>query len=131
MGNYKNFTVQTNGQLTDAAAYRKLVVAYTNGAPIYLEQLGKVIDSVENDKLASWYNDTRAIILSIQRQPGTNTVRSTDRHSTNHRTISNFPANYRLPTAATVRPRTRHKTQKPVKNSGCQQRFAVNQSSQN
>ncbi|XZN91279.1 MAG: efflux RND transporter permease subunit [Microcoleus sp.] len=73
-GNYKNFTVQTNGQLTDAAAYRKLVVAYTNGAPIYLEQLGKVIDSVENDKLASWYNDTRAIILSIQRQPGTNTV---------------------------------------------------------
>ena len=73
-GNYKNFTVQTNGQLTDAAAYRKLVVAYTNGAPIYLEQLGRVIDSVENDKLASWYNDTRAIILSIQRQPGTNTV---------------------------------------------------------
>ncbi len=73
-GNYKNFTVQTNGQLTDAAAYRKLVVAYTNGAPIYLEQLGRVIDSVENDKLASWYNNTRAIILSIQRQPGTNTV---------------------------------------------------------
>ncbi len=73
-GNYKNFTVQTNGQLTDAAAYRKLVVAYNNGAPIYLEQLGRVIDSVENDKLASWYNDTRAIILSIQRQPGTNTV---------------------------------------------------------
>lgn len=77
-GDHKNFTVQTNGQLQDAAAYRKLIVAYKNGAPIYLEQLGRVIDSVENDKVASWYNNTRAIILTIQRQPGTNTVEVVD-----------------------------------------------------
>lgn len=77
-GEHKNFTIQTNGQLQDAAAYRQLIVAYKNGAPIYLEQLGRVIDSVEDDKVASWYNDTRAIILSIQRQPGTNTVQVVD-----------------------------------------------------
>jgi hydrophobic/amphiphilic exporter-1 (mainly G- bacteria), HAE1 family len=77
-GDHKNFTVQTNGQLEDAAAYRKLIVAYKDGAPIYLEQLGRVIDGVENSQVASWYNDTRAIILTIQRQPGTNTVEVVD-----------------------------------------------------
>ena len=77
-GKFKNFAVQTNGQLVDAAAYRKLIVAYKDGAPIYLEQLGRVIDSVENDRVASWYNDDRAIILTIQRQPGTNTVKVVD-----------------------------------------------------
>jgi HAE1 family hydrophobic/amphiphilic exporter-1 len=77
-GNYKNFTVQANGQLEDAAAYRSLIVAYRNGAPIYLDQLGRTVDSVQNDKVASWYNDTRSIILTIQRQPGTNTVQIVD-----------------------------------------------------
>lgn len=77
-GNYKNYAVQANGQLADAAAYRSLIVAYRNGAPIYLNQLGRVVDSVQNDKVASWYNNDRAIILSIQRQPGTNTVEVVD-----------------------------------------------------
>ncbi len=77
-GNYKNFTVQANGQLQDAAAYRSLIVAYRNGAPIYLNQLGRTVDGVQNPKVASWYNDTRAIILTIQRQPGTNTVQIVD-----------------------------------------------------
>ncbi|WDD36605.1 efflux RND transporter permease subunit (plasmid) [Nostoc sp. UHCC 0926] len=77
-GNHKNFTVQTNGQLQDAAAYRQLIVSYKDGMPIYLNQLGRIVDSVENDKLASWYNNTRAIILTIQRQPGTNTVQVVD-----------------------------------------------------
>ncbi|MEH2407008.1 efflux RND transporter permease subunit [Nostoc sp.] len=77
-GNHKNFTVQTNGQLEDAAAYRQLIVSYKDGMPIYLNQLGRIIDSVENDKVASWYNNTRAIILTIQRQPGTNTVQVVD-----------------------------------------------------
>ncbi|MEH2448068.1 MAG: efflux RND transporter permease subunit [Nostoc sp.] len=77
-GNHKNFTVQTNGQLENAAAYRQLIVSYKDGMPIYLNQLGRIIDSVENDKVASWYNNTRAIILTIQRQPGTNTVQVVD-----------------------------------------------------
>ncbi|MEG4997139.1 efflux RND transporter permease subunit [Microcoleus sp. B4-D4] len=77
-GSHKNFAVQTNGQLKDAAAFRRLIVTYKNGQPVYLEQLGRVIDSVENTQLASWYNNDRAIILTIQRQPGTNTVEVVD-----------------------------------------------------
>jgi hydrophobic/amphiphilic exporter-1 (mainly G- bacteria), HAE1 family len=77
-GDRKNFTVQTNGQLQDAAAFRRLIVSYKDGIPIYLEQLGRVVDGVENSKVASWYNSDRAIILTIQRQPGTNTVQVVD-----------------------------------------------------
>jgi HAE1 family hydrophobic/amphiphilic exporter-1 len=77
-GTDKAFTVQATGQLYDAAAYRPLIVAYRNGSPVHLGELGRVIDSVENDKVASWYNNTRAIVLAIQRQPGTNTVEVVD-----------------------------------------------------
>jgi hydrophobic/amphiphilic exporter-1 (mainly G- bacteria), HAE1 family len=77
-GNYQAFTVNATGQLLDAAKYRPLIVAYRNGSPIYLDQLGRVLDSVENDKVASWYKDQRAVILAIQRQPGTNTVAVVD-----------------------------------------------------
>jgi hydrophobic/amphiphilic exporter-1 (mainly G- bacteria), HAE1 family len=73
-GSHQAFTVQANGQLTDAAAYRPLIVAYRNGSPVRLDELGDVTDSVENDKAASWYNNKRAVVLAIQRQPGTNTV---------------------------------------------------------
>jgi len=78
-GKNQAFTVQANGQLRSAAAYRPLIVAYRNGAPIRLSELGRVFDSVENDKTASWYNDTHAIVLAIQRQPGTNTVEVVNR----------------------------------------------------
>ncbi len=74
-GEHRNFTVQTNGQLENAEAYSKLIVSYINGSPVYLEQLGQALNSVENDKVASWYQNERAIVLSIQRQPGTNTVK--------------------------------------------------------
>ncbi|HMA17730.1 MAG TPA: efflux RND transporter permease subunit [Thermoanaerobaculia bacterium] len=77
-GPNKAFTVQANGQLTDAASYRSIVVAYRNGSPVRLDQIGRVTDSVENDKTAAWFvNPTsmaRSVILAIQRQPGTNTV---------------------------------------------------------
>ena len=73
-GKYKAFTVQTSGQLKDADAYRPLIVAYRNGSPVRLGDLGRIIDSIENDKAASWLNNERAIVLAIQRQPGTNTV---------------------------------------------------------
>lgn len=73
-GTQQNFTIQANGQLNNAEAYRSLVVANRNGTPVQLGELGRVVDSVENDKVASWYNGTRSIILAVQRQPGTNTV---------------------------------------------------------
>ncbi|MFA7381861.1 MAG: multidrug efflux RND transporter permease subunit [Desulfurivibrionaceae bacterium] len=77
-GKYQALTIQASGQLKDAAAYRPLIVAYRNGAPVRLDQLGRVIDSVESDKTPGWLNDTRAIVLAIQRQPGTNTVEVVD-----------------------------------------------------
>ena len=58
----------------DAAAYRPLIVAYRNGSPVRLEALGQVIDSVQNDKIANWYNGKPSQVIAIQRQPGTNTV---------------------------------------------------------
>ncbi len=77
-GKTQSFSIQATGQLFNAAAYRPLIVAYRNGSPIRLEQIGQVIDSVENNKAASWYNNTRAIVLAIQRQPGTNTIAVVD-----------------------------------------------------
>jgi len=68
------FTVQSSGELTRAAAYRPIIVSYKNGVPVRLEQLGNVINGVENDKTVAWFNDVRGMILAIQRQPGTNTV---------------------------------------------------------
>ncbi len=73
-GQNKAYTVQATGQLQSAAAFRPLIVAYRQGNPVRLDELGEVNDSVENDKVASWFKDNRAVILAIQRQPGTNTV---------------------------------------------------------
>lgn len=77
-GTNKAFTLQASGQLYDASAYRPLIIAYRGGSPVRMQELGRVIDSVENDKVASWHKDTRAIVLAIQRQPGTNTVEVVD-----------------------------------------------------
>jgi HAE1 family hydrophobic/amphiphilic exporter-1 len=77
-GEKQAFTIQATGQLYNAAAYRPLIVAYRSGSPVRLEELGRVIDSVENDKVANWYNNERAVVLAIQRQPGTNTVEVVD-----------------------------------------------------
>ena len=71
-------SVQATGQLTTALAYGPMIVAYRNGAPVRLEQIGKVFDSVQNDKVAAWYNGTRGVVLAVQRQPGTNTIEIVD-----------------------------------------------------
>ena len=73
-GTHQAFAVQANGQLTRASLYRPLIVAYRNGSPVRLDELGNVIDSVQSDKISNFYNDEHAVILAIQRQPGTNTV---------------------------------------------------------
>jgi len=82
IGPQKSFTLQASGQLLSADQYKQVVVAYRAGSPVRLEELGNVIDSVEDDKTASWFythsGNSRAIILAIQRQPGTNTIEVTD-----------------------------------------------------
>ncbi len=77
-GAHQAFTLQANGQLTQASVYRPLIIAYRNGSPVRLEDIGNVFDSVQNDKTMSWWNDTRSVVLAIQRQPGTNTVEVVD-----------------------------------------------------
>jgi len=73
-GEHRAYTLQANGQLLNAAAFRPIIVTYRNGSPVRLGELGKVIDSVQTDKVAAWYNGARGIVLAIQRQPGTNTI---------------------------------------------------------
>jgi len=77
-GEKQAFTIQATGQLYNAADYRPLIVAYRGGSPVRLEELGRVIDSVENNKSANWYKKERGVVLAIQRQPGTNTVEVVD-----------------------------------------------------
>src|SRR5712671_5410682 len=77
-GIHQNLTVQANGQITNAQGYRELIVAYRNGAPVMLRDLGDVIDSVANNRLASRYNGQQVVTLTVQRQPGTNTVAVVD-----------------------------------------------------
>ncbi|MEI9865033.1 MAG: efflux RND transporter permease subunit [Limisphaerales bacterium] len=77
-GKHQSFTVQATGQLNTASDFRPMIVAYRNGNPVRLEQLGNVLDSVQNDKGAAWYNNTRAVVLAVQRQPGANTVQVVD-----------------------------------------------------
>src|SRR5207245_4631304 len=74
----QNVNLKASGQLPNSTAFRPLIVAYRNGSPVRLEELGHVVDGVQTDKVASWYNDERAVILAIQRQPGTNSVEVVD-----------------------------------------------------
>ncbi|MGH9691593.1 MAG: efflux RND transporter permease subunit [Candidatus Acidiferrales bacterium] len=73
-GAHQAYTLQANGQLTHASQYRPLIVAYRNGSPVRLDELGNVLDSVQNDKIQNWVDDEPAVVLAVQRQPGTNTV---------------------------------------------------------
>jgi len=77
-GKDRMFAVQATGQLNDAVAFRPVIVTYRNGAPVRLQELGRVVDSVQNDKLAAWFKGKRGIVLAIQRQPGTNTIEVVD-----------------------------------------------------
>jgi HAE1 family hydrophobic/amphiphilic exporter-1 len=75
----RSYTIKSNGQLMNADAFRQLIVTYREGSPVYLSDLAKVIDSVENSRQASWFNRERAVVLAIQKQPGTNTIAVIDK----------------------------------------------------
>src|SRR5262249_12474216 len=78
-GRDQAFTVQADGQLFNADAYKNLIVTFRNGSPVRLGELGSVINSVQNDKQASTFNNERSINLQVMRQPGTNTVEIVDK----------------------------------------------------
>lgn len=78
-GQYLAYTINANDQILDSKGYQSLVVTYRNGAAVKLSDVATVIDSVENNKLGAWMNETPAIILNIQKQPGTNVIAVADR----------------------------------------------------
>jgi multidrug efflux pump len=73
-GPAQNFQINANDQLLSSDGYRDVIVAYKNGSPVMLTDVAKITDGVENTKLAAWMNETPAVILNIQRQPGANTI---------------------------------------------------------
>jgi multidrug efflux pump len=77
-GPSQDYTINANDQLVSSNDYKGVVVAYRNGAPVMLTQVARIVDGVENNKLAAWNNRTPAVILNIQRQPGANTIQVVD-----------------------------------------------------
>jgi hydrophobe/amphiphile efflux-1 (HAE1) family protein len=75
----RTYTLNTNDQLLKPGAYDSLIIAYRNGSPVRISDVGEAIDGPENDLLAGWFNQDRAIILAIQRQPGANVIATVDR----------------------------------------------------
>jgi hydrophobic/amphiphilic exporter-1 (mainly G- bacteria), HAE1 family len=78
MGDRRLLTLQATGQLEKAADYQNLIVTYRKGAPVRLGEIARIVDSVENNRIAGWLNGTRSITLAIQRQPDANTVEVVD-----------------------------------------------------
>jgi multidrug efflux pump len=78
-GARQNFALATNDQLYKAEGFRPLVIAYSNGSPVRLRDVARVVDGVENQELAGWSGEQRAIILNVQRQPGANVIQVADR----------------------------------------------------
>ncbi|MGL5165298.1 MAG: efflux RND transporter permease subunit [Afipia sp.] len=77
-GPKQDIAIQASGQLNKAIDYRQVVVAWRNGSPVKLDEVARIYDSVENDKVATWFNGTRSIVLAIQKQPDANTVAVVD-----------------------------------------------------
>ncbi len=77
-GPRQSFALGANDQLVDAAAYRNLVIAWRNGAPVRLSAVGSVVGGVENDRVGATYDGTPAVVLDIQRQPGANIVETVE-----------------------------------------------------
>jgi hydrophobic/amphiphilic exporter-1 (mainly G- bacteria), HAE1 family len=77
-GPKQDISLQASGQMDKAVDYRQVVVAWRNGSPVKLDEVARIYDSVENDKIATWMNDERAIVLAIQKQPDANTVAVVD-----------------------------------------------------
>ena len=73
-GSARNFTVKSSASLQRAQSFNELIVAYQDGMPVRLSDVGRAEDSVENLRVKSWLNEDRCILLAIYRQPGANTV---------------------------------------------------------
>jgi len=78
-GAHQSYTIAANDQISSAAAYRDIVVAYRNGAPVRLKDVATVTEGLENARVGGWYKGTPAVIIDVQRQPGANVIETVNR----------------------------------------------------
>jgi multidrug efflux pump len=78
-GQRQSFAIQTNDQISSAAGFRPMIIAYRNGAPIRVSDVGDVVDHVENNRQGAWVGASPAVVLDVQRQPGANIIGTADR----------------------------------------------------
>jgi multidrug efflux pump len=99
-GPRQDFQIDANDQLVTSKDYRSVVVAYRNGAPVMLTDVAKIVDGVENEGQAAWMNETPAVILNVQRQPGANTISVVQniKNLLNGTLLASLPASIRVTT---------------------------------
>jgi multidrug efflux pump len=78
-GKYQSYTISSNDQITDAEAYKSVIVAYRNNAPVLLNDVAEVSNSLENTKVGGWYQDVPAVVIDVRRQPGANVIETVQR----------------------------------------------------
>jgi multidrug efflux pump len=78
-GTHQSYSIAANDQIASAEAYKQIVVAYRNGAPVLLSDLADVVDGLENNKVGAWYKGEPAVVLDVQRQPGANVIDTVQR----------------------------------------------------
>src|SRR5262249_14343446 len=78
-GSQQSYTIAANDQIAAAEAYKSVVIAYRNGAPVLLSDVAQVIDGLENSKVGGWYNGVPAVVIDVQRQPGANVIQTVER----------------------------------------------------
>jgi multidrug efflux pump len=100
-GPRQDYQIDANDQITDMDGYRNVVIAFTNGAPVFVKDVAQVVNGVENNKQAAWMNQTPAVIVNVQRQPGANTIQVVERIQA---ILPSLKAN--LPAAVKVTPMT-------------------------
>jgi multidrug efflux pump len=78
-GRYQSYTISANDQITSADAYKEVIVAWRNNAPVLLKDVAQVVDSLENTRVGGWYQDVPAVIIDVHRQPGANVIETVRR----------------------------------------------------
>jgi multidrug efflux pump len=78
-GPYQSYSISSNDQITDAAAYNEVIVTYRNNAPVLIKDVAQVVDSLENTKVGAWYRDHPAVVIDVYRQPGANVIETVRR----------------------------------------------------
>jgi multidrug efflux pump len=78
-GPYQSYTISSNDQITSADAYKEVIIAWRNNAPVLLEDVAQVVDSLENTRVGGWFQDVPAVVIDVHRQPGANVIQTVRR----------------------------------------------------